>query len=212
MWTRKELKTNAKASLKINYWTAVGVWVVFGLISIGASFVGSMIPFVGSLAASIFLVQPLTVGIYNYTLKNRNGEGTMGDLFSIFNKSYMNAVAVTLLKSIFIFLWSLLFLIPGIIKSYQWRLVEYIIAENPDMNWQDALQRSKELMDGNKWKAFVLDLSFLGWYILSVLTFGILSIFWVTPYQGQTNAELYIALKENTPVVESTENKAEDTF
>ena len=94
-------------------------------------------------------------------------------------------------------LWSLLLVVPGVIKSYEYRLVEYVMAENPGMAAMEAIARSKALMQGNKWNAFVLDLSFLGWNILNACTFGILGIFYVQPYQMLTNAALYEKLKQN---------------
>ena len=87
---------------------------------------------------------------------------------------------------------------PGIIKAYEYRMIPYILAENPDIDTKEAFARSKEMMTGNKWDAFVLDLSFLGWILLSVCTCGILAIFWVNPYMYMTDAELYVALKEIT--------------
>ena len=99
------------------------------------------------------------------------------------------------LRDLFIALWTLLLIVPGIIKGYAYRMVPYILAENPDMNYKEALDLSSKMMYGNKWKSFVLDLSFIGWIILSILTFGILLLFYVNPYIGSTNAELYKAIK-----------------
>ena len=99
------------------------------------------------------------------------------------------------MKDLFIWLWSLLFIIPGIIKAYEYRLVPYIISENPQMNYRDALAESKKLMAGNKWKSFVLDLSFIGWDLLAGLTLGVLDIFFVGPYKASTDAALYETLK-----------------
>ena len=76
-------------------------------------------------------------------------------------------------------------------------MVPYIIADNPDMSATDVIKFSREMMNGNKWRAFVLDLSFIGWYILSGLTLGILSVFYVNPYIYATDAELYMALKND---------------
>ena len=102
------------------------------------------------------------------------------------------------LKALYVFLWSLLLVIPGIIKGYEYRMIPYILAENPGIDTKEAFAMSKQMMDGNKWNAFVLDLSFLGWIILSVFTCGILAVFYVNPYIYMTDAELYVALKEIT--------------
>ena len=78
-------------------------------------------------------------------------------------------------------------------------MVSYILAENPDKTWEEVAAESKEMMSGNKWRAFVLDLSFIGWHILSLFTLGLLTIFYVSPYQYSTNAALYEAIKYGTP-------------
>ena len=101
------------------------------------------------------------------------------------------------LMDLFTALWTLLFVIPGIIKSYEYKMIPYLLAEDPEMSYQDAFAKSKEMMHGQKWNAFVLDLSFIGWHILSAFTLGILGIFYVMPYYYQTSAELYLTLKNN---------------
>ena len=91
--------------------------------------------------------------------------------------------------NLWILLWTLLFIVPGIIKSYSYRLVPYILAENPDIDTNEALMRSEQLMRGNKWETFIYDLSFIGWYILGI--FFLVSVFWVQPYKRSCDAELY---------------------
>ena len=100
------------------------------------------------------------------------------------------------LEGLYIFLWSLLFIIPGIIKTYEYLMVPYILAENPELSTKEVFARSKQMMTGDKWNAFVLQLSFLGWILLSVFTCGILLIFYVGPYSELTYAELYAVLKQ----------------
>ena len=101
------------------------------------------------------------------------------------------------LRDLYIILWSLLFIIPGIIKGYSYMLVPYILAEEPAMDNKEAFRLSREMMDGNKWHAFCLDLSFIGWHILNVFTFGLLGIFYVKPYQATASAEMYIAIRDH---------------
>ncbi|MBO4897173.1 MAG: DUF975 family protein [Clostridia bacterium] len=121
--------------------------------------------------------------------------------FSFKNK-YSNIVFTVFLRDLFIFLWSLLFIIPGIVKAYSYRLVPYILSDNPGINGEEALKKSSEMMKGNKWKTFKLDLSFIWWFLLSVITLGIVYLFYVNPYFLATDAELYLKLKElDTPVV-----------
>ena len=98
-------------------------------------------------------------------------------------------------REIKIFLWSLLFVIPGVIKSYEYSMVPYILAENPQMPTDRAFELSKLMTRGEKWKIFVLDLSFLGWKILGVLCCGIGGIF-LAPYIEATYAELYQVMRE----------------
>jgi len=229
MWTIRELKIKAKADLKLCYWKAVLASFILGIAAgSGGSSAGrssqnaqdemsniqSMehaAAIFAAIAAAIFLavvlaallnifvMNPLSVGLYKYFVNNTENSEHDQDL-SVFGKgfkeNYKNTVLVMFMCKLFIFLWSLLFIIPGIVKSYQYRMVKYIIGENPDMSYTEALELSKNMMNGNKWKAFCLDLSFIGWYILGALTLGILIVLYVSPYANFTCAELYQTLKE----------------
>lgn len=113
-------------------------------------------------------------------------------LFSYF-KHYKIATLTKLLKSLYIFLWSLLLVIPGIIAGYSYAMTDYILAENPDISSSEALERSKQLMDGNRLRLFCLQFSFLGWKILAALTFGIGNL-WVTPYMQAATAAFYLEI------------------
>ena len=106
--------------------------------------------------------------------------------------------------NLFIALWSLLLIVPGIVKAYSYRMVPFLVAERPEIDYKEALDTSRKMMDGEKMNAFVLDLSFLGWMILTALTCGILGVFYTVPYMSQTNAELYVTLKAklDTPVAD----------
>ena len=90
----------------------------------------------------------------------------------------------------------LLFIIPGIVKSYEYMMIPYLLAEHPEMTRQEAFAESKQMMDGNKWDAFVLDLSFIGWFILEKISFGLAGLFFVRPYYETVFAELYEANKQ----------------
>src|SRR5699024_7626307 len=118
----------------------------------------------------------------------------VGALFSTFNSDeYMPIVKTQFMKNVYIFLWTLLFIIPGIIKSYEYRFVPYILAENPHLPTGEVLAISKDLTDGRKMEIFILDLSFIGWDILGLFFFGI-GTFFVDPYVETTNARLYEVL------------------
>lgn len=109
--------------------------------------------------------------------------------------NWKNVVITMFLKDLFVSLWSLLFVIPGIIKSYEYRMIPFLLAENPSMSREDAFAESKRLMNGQKMNAFILDLSFIPWVLAEVVTCGIAGVFYVNPYIYQTDAELYLKLK-----------------
>ncbi|MCC8100731.1 MAG: DUF975 family protein [Clostridiales bacterium] len=118
-------------------------------------------------------------------------------LLSAFHSGYYwNAVVAQFQRKLFLFLWPLLFVIPGIVKSYEYCMIPYLLADFPDLSPEEAFQISREMMDGNKWDTFVLDLSFIGWELLDSVTLGIAGVLFVNPYQYATKAELYLALKE----------------
>lgn len=162
------------------------IGVILGVIII-ALIVGSLI--------SIFLLNPLQIGCQKYFIDCEYGTPDFNCLGCGFKNGYGKIVLTLFLRGLFIGLWSLLFIIPGIVKSYEYMMIPYILADNPEISRQEAFERSRQMMTGNKWNAFVLDLSFIGWNLLSVLTCGILSIFYVNPYILQTRAQLYHALK-----------------
>lgn len=147
------------------------------------------------IAVDVLLINPVEFGCRNFFRRNLDEPAKLSSLTLPFDKNYKNAVKTAFFKDLFIWLWSLLFVIPGIIKAYEYRLVPYIFAENPDMKYSDILAESSKLMKGNKWKTFVLDLSFIGWELLSLCTCGLLSVFYVDPYRLQTDAALYEAIK-----------------
>lgn len=138
----------------------------------------------------LLVTGPLMLGTTIISLKVMRGHFvSIGDMFLGF-KNFGNAFLLALLNEIFVFLWSLLLIVPGIIKAYAYRMSFYILADNPDMDPNTARIRSIEMMKGNKWRLFCLDLSFIGWLILCMLTFGILS-FWVQPYMQCASAAFY---------------------
>lgn len=145
--------------------------------------------------AHIFLFAPLEVGCRRFYFKNLKEKAELKELPFGYDNAYLSNVGTLFLRSLFVALWSLLFIIPGIIKSYEYRMIPYILAENPGITRKEAFAHSKMLMKGNKWDAFILDLSFIGWFILSGFTCGILAIFYVGPYYNATCAALYDVLE-----------------
>ena len=145
----------------------------------------------------IFVLNPLEAGCRNFLLRNATGESDLGDIGFGFTPDYWRNVKTLFLRDLFRFLWGLLLIVPGIIKRYSYRMAPYILADRPELSGTEVLTLSRQMMNGHKWKTFVLDLSFLGWNILSALTFGLLGVFYVNPYRQCTNTELYRELKNN---------------
>ena len=158
----------------------------------------------------ILLAEPLLVAERRYFIIASEKENTkMGVMKEIFKrKNWSNVAVIMFFKNFYNFLWYLT-IIGGIIKTYEYRMIPYLLAENPDMNKKEAFARSKQMMKGNKWKTFILDLSFILWEILSTVTFGLLDILYVNPYKIATSVELYKTLKENNNVEEVSKNQVE---
>lgn len=161
---------------------------------IGAFLVGSAIYI--TIAAIVMAVVYFVLGSiisvgyarFNLDMVDR-GEPGFETLFGYF--SYWKTTAIArLLQSVYILLWSLLFIIPGIIATYSYAMTEFILAENPDLTASEAIARSKEMMSGNRWRLFCLHFSFIGWDILSSLTLGIGNL-WLRPYKQAANAAFY---------------------
>lgn len=151
------------------------------------------------IALNIFVMHPIEIGCKRYMIMARSVKPEFQEMAFVFKNCYGNVVKTMFLKNLYTVLWSLLFLITGIVKSYEYRMIPYLMAEYPDMASDEAFRISREMMMGNKWEAFVLDLSFFGWNILSALTLGLTGIFYSGPYQMLTNAALYLSLKKTHP-------------
>jgi hypothetical protein len=151
----------------------------------------------------------IRLGLARFRLSLIDGEQpTVGTLFFGFRRLFFKALALQVLRSLFIFLWSLLFIIPGLIAAYRYAMADYALCENPEMGVRDALRESSRMMKGNKWRLFCLDLSFIGWTLLSLLTCGI-GLLWVSPYIEASKAAFYNDLKgEITPEEEPAEDAA----
>lgn len=226
MWFRSELKSSAKKSISNFYWLAVLFTLLFIITNVLSS-IGNIFQIISKsiwtvntiwdinlnifypfflisniriviFAIQFFVLMPYAVGVNRAFMIARKGDVEFKDSLFVFDgKFYINIVITIFLKALFTFLWTLLFIIPGIIKSYEYRMIPYILAENPALSYKEAFELSKKMMYGQKWKTFVLDLSFIGWYILSSLTCGLLNVFWIKPYKLATNIELYVCLKNN---------------
>ena len=145
-----------------------------------------------AMAAVLFVlgsVISLGYSRFNLELVDRQNEAQIGTLFGYF-PHWKKAAVANLLQFVYVFLWSLLLIIPGIMASYSYAMTPYILAENPEMSPKEAIARSGEMMYGNRWRLFCLHFSFIGWAFLSMLTFGI-GYLWLTPYQQTAVAAFY---------------------
>ncbi len=222
MWSRGGIKDFAKKDLKGNYWMAFLVSLIivitggshnqleFGSSASETGGAGTTNAITGEtnyaiififvflfiIALRMFIGYMLEVGGRRFFMKLAKGESDFSHITYAFNSNYYFKIFITMfLRSIYVILWTLLFIIPGIIKLYAYRMVPYILAENPEIDPRKVLKLSKKMTKGEKWNIFVLDLSFLGWFILGALFFGV-GVFFVQPYYDATNAELYLKLKE----------------
>lgn len=144
---------------------------------------------------SVFVYRIFEIGKARYFFSCRYGAVQFGEVFCGFKGGhYLNNVKTMFLRDLYVFLWSLLLIVPGIIKGYSYWMVPYILAENPNLSTQRVLEISERTMQGEKWETFVLQLSFIGWYLLGMLACGV-GIVFVAPYAEATYAELYGALR-----------------
>lgn len=149
------------------------------------------------LVAKVFVGNLLKMGGYRFFILNQTAQPGIGTVLDGFRSGhYVNIVLTMFLRDLFTALWSLLLVVPGIVKHYEYLMVPYIIAENPAMDYKEAFQINKQMMDGEKMEAFIMDLSFLGWYLLSAVTCGLLAIFYVNPYVQASFAEMYTFNKQ----------------
>ncbi len=151
--------------------------------------------FVLGILFKIFIANPIKVGAYAFFKKNITDPpaqfGVLGEGFKNYGHNFVTLFLTDLYNS----LWLMLFIIPGIVKAYSYSMVPYIITDHPELSSNEVITMSRKMMQGNKWRAFCLDLSFLGWIILGILTCGLVLVFWTSPYMESTTAALYNELK-----------------
>ena len=201
---RSELKSKAKQQIKGKIGILFVISLIIALISGAAAFVLAFIPF-GNLISSIIITPAFALSIIRVYL-NLTADTTpaVSGAFSGFD-DFWSAFKVNFLVCLFTFLWSLLFVIPGIVKSYAYSMSMYILAENKGKPALECINESKAMTDGHKMDLFVLGLSFIGWALLGGITFGIAYI-WVLPYMNATYANAYNSLK---PAKAETANEPE---
>ena len=148
-----------------------------------------------AIVVATFVSNVFEVGGARYYIENREHQTEVSRVLWGFKNNYMEIVKTQFLRQLYIFGWSLLFIIPGIVKSLSYSMIPYLLAENPSLSKERAFDISMQMMDGHKMDLFVLGLSFIGWHFLNASTFGLLGIFYVNPYMHATYAEFYSALK-----------------
>ena len=204
---RKELKTAAKAQIKGN----IGILFLISIVVYLVSLVPNLIPVVGSLASTIVVAPALALGVTRIYIALVGGKRPeVGDVFGGF-KDFWIAFKVTFLTGLYTFLWALLFVIPAYVKMFSYSMAQYIIAENPNMGANEAITLSRKMMNGHKMEAFVLILSFIPWFLLGFITFGIAFIY-ITPYINATMVNFYNKIKPAPEVVEEAPAEATETF
>ena len=144
---------------------------------------------------TIFIGNVIVVGKNRYFIKNHVENPELGEIFSGFKGNYLNVVKIMFLMDLKTLLWLFLFIVPGIIKAYEYSMIPYLLAENPNLSADEAFSLSKQMTTGQKADLFVLDLSFIGWIILGLICCGI-GILFVLPYPQAARAEVYLILRD----------------
>ena len=190
------MKAMAKAQLGNqifgNTWLIAVVVIV---IQTAISYLVNAVPGIGQVA-SLLLAGPVSFGVAAMFLKQtRTGEKMdIGDIFNGFRDDFSNTFLIGLMTFVFTFLWSLLFVIPGIVKSYSYSMAMYVKVDHPDYDWKKCIDESQRMMSGHKGELFVLDLSFIGWMIVGAFCCGV-GTFWVRAYMEASHAQFYENLR-----------------
>ena len=197
-----EIRKSARQMLKGQWTSPVLLTVLFLLVAVLVGFlqetdhIGVTLVYV---ALSILVLIPFSVGyeiVWLSFLRKGSGEGVFDDFFSVY-KRMGRWIWVYILRQLFTMLWMLLLIVPGVIKSYSYAMTMFIAKDNPQMGANECINRSMVMMEGNKMKLFLLDLSFIGWILLGILSLGI-GMFWILPYYYSSRAKFYEELKSRS--------------
>lgn len=202
MKSRKEIKWIAKDAFYRQYWLCVGANVIVMALC-------SVLSGISLGVAAFILVPSLVIGLNFFSVAMYRGEtSSIEDIFREGFDNFGRKLGGYLWMELFIYLWSLLFVIPGIIKAISYALTPYILADCKNVRATDALKLSMRMMEGHKWEYFVLGLSFIGWMLLTSLTCGLLYVFYVGPYMNNTFAGYY-AERKAAALAEGTVTQAQ---
>ena len=201
MKTNQELKNAALAALKGNWKPAVLLTLIVSIITaipslLGQGDEGASLVGIVSILISICVTMPLSVGVYASFRKLYLGQEVklVEDSFKVGFQNWKHNVGGMLLMGIYVFLWTLLLIVPGIIKAFSYALVPYILTDKPELTAEEAINLSMKMMDGHKLDLFILSLSFIGWSILAIFTLCI-GYLWLTPYIYTTMVAFYEDVK-----------------
>ncbi len=200
------LRKNAREQLGGNIFAKIWLMVVVVYL------LSSAILGVLSIAA-IVLAGPLTYGMARICVNLVKGkkEVEIEELFCGFKEGFAESLLLYLMTAIFTFLWTLLFFVPGIIKTYAYAMAPYIMQDDPRKDWKACLDESQKMMKGNKWQLFCLEFSFIGWAFLGMLCCGV-GVLFVYPYMLTARANFYMALKaQYEPVADEEPAVGEET-
>ena len=194
MVENKVLRQNARAQMDNNIFSST--WLMLMVVYLIYSAISSAASSFSCGIAAIVITGPMLYGVNRICVNvvRGNKKIQIEDMFVGFKECFTESFLLTLLTGLFTLLWSLLFIIPGIIKSYSYAMAPYILQDDPSKGWKMALDESKEMMEGHKWQLFCLDVSFIGWYIVGFLCCCVGVIF-VEPYVLMARANFYMALK-----------------
>ncbi|MGD0519569.1 MAG: DUF975 family protein [Thermoguttaceae bacterium] len=195
--TNRDLMKQAREALKGRWGLAVGgnaIYMILGLLIGG-------IPRVGWIG-SLIIGGPLLLGCVTFFLfLSRKQDAQLSQLFEGF-QNFTRALVAYLLMILFVLLWAILLIIPGIVAALAYSQTFFILSENPKMESSDALRKSKAMMKGNRWKLFCLFWRFFGWFLLGIVS--LIGFLWIIPYLQTSLARFYDDLKagDGPPVVE----------
>lgn len=179
------LMQSARESLDGKWGIAILGFLLYNIILSFASYI------------SLIIAGPFALGISLFALNlSRGKEVKIEQIFKGFNH-FLNCLLAYLLMVVYVLLWSLLLIVPGIIKALSFSMVFFILADNPELNYNEALEESEKIMDGHKWQLFKLNIRFFLWGLLCILTLGI-GFLWLVPYIYVTYAKFYDELTTDT--------------
>lgn len=192
--TRQEIKARAKDQLGNNLFCNAWLFAVLAcfIFSVICSAAGSIIVGIGA----VIVTGPLSFGLNYLFLKQARDNQPMelGDLFKGFSEDFSQNLLIGLMTAIFTALWSLLLVVPGIVKAYSYAMVYYIKADHPEYNWRQCIAESQAMMNGHKMDLFIMDLSFIGWMIVGSLCLGVGTL-WVSAYMEAARAHFYESIQ-----------------